>query len=204
MLRVEDKENVQRAGELGVRLVVALNVETVEHGEEAARVGVRPPRVGPAPRVGRVIRAPDPVPIRAGRDGRGLAQNAEHLLVPQRLVVYEHLSALQSRIRVRVKCPEGSHGRHKHSHGVRVVSEVTDEIGQVLMNVCVRHDLVLEVDKLIAVRQLSVKEKERHLQKSTLLCQNLNRVAPIGEPPGFPVDEANTRLSNRRVRQTRI
>ena len=106
----------------------------------------RGPPAHPAPRGGvnarsprrRVVRRPAPVPadavaVGAGGHGWKLAEQSEDLLVPYALRAVE-VVALNGRVGLWVEGGHGRDGAHDHAHGVGVVAEGLEVLGQVLVD----------------------------------------------------------------------
>jgi hypothetical protein len=72
-----------------------------------------------------------------------------------------------------------SDGRHKHAHGMSIVSEALHHRVDFIVVAGMSHDLLSEELVLINAWQLSVDKEESDLKESTLLCENLNRIPSV-------------------------
>jgi hypothetical protein len=104
VIRVKDEEHVERLLEHGIGSVARLR-DLEEHAQEVSGVGELVVRVD--------IGHPEAVPVRKGRQGRHLSEQAVRLELS--------VLGIEDVLGVRVERREPSDGGHQHAHRVRVI-----------------------------------------------------------------------------------
>ena len=184
VIGVEDEEDVERALQPGVRLVLELG-HLVEHRQEVAGVAQVVVRID--------VRLPRVVAEREGGQRRHLGDQADDLDVAARRVLDPR--------GVGIERGEGADRRQQHAHGVGVVAEPLHEVLDVLVHERVDRDLVRPLVELLLVRQLAVDEEVGDLEVGRLLGELLDRVAAVLQDPGVAVEEGDGRPARRRVHE---
>src|SRR3954466_9276664 len=175
-VQVQDEQDVERALEPGVRLVLELG-HLVHHVQEVAGIGQVVVRID--------VRLAHGVPVGEGGERRPLRQQPDDLHVPELGVLDLGRLGIEGR--------EGADGRQQHAHGVRVVAESLHEALDVLVHERVDGDLVDPLVELLPGRQLALDEQIGDLEVRRLLAELLDRIAAVLEDAGRAVDVGDLR-----------
>ena len=187
MVGVEDEEDVQRALEPRIGLVLELG-HLVHHAQEVAAVGQVV--------VGIDVGHPHVVAVGEGGERRHLGDEPDRLDV----AVLRILDVVGVGIEGRQRADRAE----QHPHRVGVVAEALHEALDVLVHEGVDRDLADPLLELLAGGQLAVDEQVGDLEVGRLLGELLDRVAAVLEDAGLAVEEGDLRATRRGVHVRRV
>jgi len=165
---VEDEEDVERADEAGVHLVVG----TEEHLENVGAV------------VERGVRGDDVLALvvaeRHGADGRHLGDRVDDRL--------HALRAALNLLCLGVQRGKVAEAGLEDAHGVGVLGECLDRLADLRLHHHALNDLLLEALEFLGRGQLTVDQEPCDLEEGALRSQLLNGVAAVAQYAGVAVE----------------
>ena len=187
MVGVEDEQDVERARQHRVRLVLQLG-HLEQHVQEIA---------GEAQIVvGIDVRPADAVAKRPRGDARHLGDRPVHLLQARFLV--------EDVLRVRIEARHRADDAQEDGHRVGVVLEPLHQLLDVLVQHRVERDLLGPVLLLLRGGKLAKQNQVGRLEEVALLRELLNRVAAIQQDALVAVDVGDRAAAVRRVHERRV
>ena len=187
MVGVENEEDVERAGESRIGLVLELG-HLVEHPEEVAGVLEIVVRVD--------VGLTHVVAVGEGSERRHLGDQADRLDRPVVGVV--------NLVGVGVEGRQRAHRAEQHPHRVGVVAEALDETLDVLMHERVCLDLIDPGGEFGLGRQLAMDQQVGNLEIGRVLGQLLDWVAPVLEHAQVTVEIGDRAAARSGVHKRRV